>query len=343
LNATSYLGYMLTAPRVLRSERFDLPTLAPGWARVRIIYCGICGSDLSVFEGRRQVSYPLSLGHEFVAEVIATGERVEGLVLGQTVTSDLNFRCGACDHCKAGRSHLCRRGREDFFFSNRGFAELADIRADYLTKIEGPPEKHLALAEPLSCVSHAKQWVDPSPGERVLVVGAGGLGSCLAFSLFCQAIEFDIVDLLPGRLESIEPVIDPIGRAVTEAAGEYDAVFDMSGTELGLRTACERVRSGGRLCTMSHLDGYSSADFLLSALTRRDIAFKVSYINGNRETMKASARQLGQLWNSRWDPLLEVVPSEELQAAFDRRRASPFCQTLVKIGSAVADGRQASG
>ena len=59
----------------------------------------------------------------------------------------------------------------------RRFAELADIRADYVTKIEGPPEKHLALAEPLSCVSHAKQWVDPSPGERVLVVGAGGLGS----------------------------------------------------------------------------------------------------------------------------------------------------------------------
>lgn len=337
--AMSFAGYVLAAQRLLERKRFEAPELAPDRARVRVLYCGICGSDLSTFEGRRKINYPVSLGHEFIAEVTAVGERVEWLTPGETVTSDLNFRCGACDHCRAGRSHLCRRGHEDFFFSNRGFAEFVDIEASYLTKIAGPPEKHLALAEPLSCVSHAKRWVDPSPGERVLVVGAGGLGSCLAFALCCESIRFDLVEVIPERLESIASAIEPMGRAVTEAIGEYDAVFDLSGAESGLRTACEKVRSGGRLCTMSHLDGYSNADFLLAALTRRDIPFKVSYINGEQETMDAAARLLSRSWSRKWDPLLEVVPLGDLQTAFERRRGSPFCQTLIQVSSPVPHGR----
>lgn len=321
--------WMLEAPGELRQRRQSLTGLAPGYVRIRFLHCGICGSDLSTFEGRREIDYPVSLGHEFVAEVVAIGERVDGTAPGDFVTSDLNYRCGECDHCRAGRSHLCRRGGAGLF-SNRGFAEFADIDASYLTHLDAP-RKHLALTEPLSCVLHAKRWVDPAPGERVLVVGAGGLGSCLAFALFDESIEFEIIEALPDRLASIAAAVEPVGRAVTQADSEYDAVFDLSGSESGLRLACERVRSGGRLCTMSHLDGYSKADFLLAALTRRDVSFKVSYINGERETMEVAARLLAHSWDNRWDQVVEVVPFDDLQAAFERRRGSPWCQTLVEV------------
>lgn len=324
-----YSARLLIAPRTLRAERVELPRLAADRVRIRFLFCGICGSDLSMFEGRRRIDYPVSLGHEFVAEVVSVGEQVENTAPGEFVTSDLNYRCGTCDHCRAGRSHLCRRSG-DGLFSNRGFAELADIHAGYLTRLEAP-HRRLALTEPLSCVLHAKRWVDPVPSERVLVIGAGGLGSCLAFALYDASVSFEIFEIMPDRRAMIAPVVEPLGRAVASPEGEYDAVFDLSGAESGLRLACESVRSGGRLCTMSHLDGYSNADFLLAALTRRDIAFKVSYINGERATMDVAAQLLTRSWGSRWERLIEVVPLEHLQAAFEGRRTSPRCQTLVQV------------
>jgi L-iditol 2-dehydrogenase len=313
----------------------SLHTLPPRRVRVRFLCCGICGSDLSTFEGRREIDYPVSLGHEFVAEVVAVGEAVEGTAPGDFVTSDLNYRCCACDHCRAGRSHLCRR-RGDGLFSNRSFAEFADIDASYLTRLAGP-QRHFALTEPLSCVLHAKRWVRPTADERILVVGAGGLGSCLAFALCDESVGFEIVETLPRRRATIASAVEPVGRAVTRAEGEYDAVFDLSGSESGLRLACARVRSGGRLCTMSHLDGYSKADFLLAALTRRDIAFKVSFINGKRATMDTAAALLAKSWNSRWEQVIEVLPLDRLQSAFEARRHSPYCQTLVEVAAPVGD------
>ena len=89
-------------------RRHDEAELGPGDARIRFSYVGICGSDLSKFEGRRRLRYPVTMGHEFVATVEAVGEAVAGVSAGQVVTSDLNLRCGACDQCRARRSHPVR-------------------------------------------------------------------------------------------------------------------------------------------------------------------------------------------------------------------------------------------
>lgn len=300
--------------------------------RVQFRFCGICGSDLSKFEGRRSISYPESLGHEFVGEILAVGDGVDHLEPGDVVTSDLNFRCGRCDQCRLGRSHLCRDNQVGLF-TNRAFSQIGDFHVDYLLAIEGPPAAHLALAEPLSCVLHAKEWAAPRPGERILVLGAGGLGSCMAFALSQEdpKLEFSITDLASRRLSSVASAVGPKGAALVEPQGEYDVVFDLSGSESGLRTATERVKPGGRLCTMSHLDGYATADFLLGALTRRDVAFKVSYLNGEPRNLVRATRLLQRHWQPAWDALIEIVPLGELSAAFANRRDSDWCKTIVEI------------
>jgi threonine dehydrogenase-like Zn-dependent dehydrogenase len=323
--------YALTAPRTFRRRSRRLADLPEDWVRVRFLYCGLCGSDLSTFEGRRAVDYPVSLGHEFIAEVWEVGAAVKGLAPGDVVTSDLNYRCGACDQCRARRSHLCRVG-QSAAFSNRAFAQFGDLHAGYLLRIDGSPRKHLALSEPLSCVLHAKDWAAPQPGDRVLVVGAGGLGSCLAFALSSASrpVSFEITDHLPSRVQLIERAT-PLAHGIREPDGEYDVVFDLSGSESGLRSACAHTRPGGRLCTMSHLDGYSQAEFLLSALTRRDITFTVSYLNGERETLASAARALAQRWGEGWEDLLEVVPIASLRDAFATRRTTGRCKTVVEV------------
>jgi L-iditol 2-dehydrogenase len=324
--------WVLEGHRRLVDRRRSLGALGPDDVRVRFVYCGLCGSDLSKFEASTAVAYPMSLGHEFVAEVVAVGERVEHFRPGDVVTSDLNHRCGRCDQCLARRSHLCREAGARLF-TNRGFAELADLHVDYLLRVDGPPAAHLTLVEPLSCVLHAKAWAAPTAADRVLVLGAGGLGLCLAFafSQVQRSTPVEVTDLLATRLSLLGRAADPQVRAVSAAEGEYDVVFDLSGTEDGLRVATGSVRAGGTLCVLSHLVAESSGGFLLKALTRRDVTFKVSYLNGERANLERAAHMLTDGWGVAWQDALEVVAIDDLQAAFERRRASPACKTIIQI------------
>lgn len=329
-------GYVLSAPRLLTLEECVLPELSPDWVRLRFLYCGLCGSDLSHFAKRQGVSYPLSVGHEFVAEVVETGSEVELLQPGDAVTSDLNFRCGSCDHCLAGRSHLCRVGQQGLF-TNRGFSELGDFEASYLLRLNGPVHSHLALSEPLSCVLHAKQWANLRPGERVLVIGAGGIGLCMAFALCHQrpALEFEITDTMNERLSLIEGAISPIGRAIAEPDGEYDVVFDLSGTEDGLRAACHYARAGGRISSMSHPNGDQVSPFFVSAILRKDITFTASYLNGEPVLLQEAARLLEREWRPSWDRLIEILPLEQLQHAYEYRPTSPWCKTVIDVAGGI--------
>ena len=141
------------------------------------------------------------MGHEFVVTVNAVGESGAEVLAQQAVTSDLNFRCGTCDQCRVGRSHLCAQGQIGWF-SNRGLASTADISSSYLLPISAPIGPQFALAEPLSCVLHAKPWATPAPSDRVLIVGAGSLGLCLAFAMTCDHNSplFQVIDVDADRL-----------------------------------------------------------------------------------------------------------------------------------------------
>lgn len=333
---TTSRGYVLAGPGSLRIEERVLPKLPSDWVRLRYLYCGLCGSDLSHFAGRPGVSYPMSVGHEFIAEVVETGSDVAMLAPGDKVTSDLNFRCGSCDYCLAGRSHLCREGQQGLF-TNRAFSELGDIEASYLLRLNGPVGRHLALSEPLSCVLHAKRWAALGSGERILVIGAGGIGLCMAFALCHQRpmFNFEITDLMADRLSSIESAISPVGRCVSSPDGDYDVVFDLSGTEEGLRTACAHARGGGRICSMSHPNGSEVSPFLVSMILRKDITFTVSYLNGEPVLLQEAARLLEREWTPSWDGSIEVLPVEQLQHAYEYRPTSPWCKTVIDVGSGV--------
>jgi threonine dehydrogenase-like Zn-dependent dehydrogenase len=325
-------SYFLTGPHTLESRPWEPAVLPADWARVRFRFCGLCGSDLSMFEGRQTISYPTAVGHEFIAEVVECGEAVDRLSPGDLVTSDLNYRCGRCEPCLTGRSHLCDEGQIGLF-SNRGFAGLGDIHESYLLRVDAPLAPHLALAEPLSCVLHGESWANLRASDEVLVVGAGGMGSCMAFAL-CnreQPVPFDITDEMPSRLSLIAGAVDPIGTAVPAPRGEYDVVFDLSGSESGLRMACERVKRGGKVCSLSHLEGYTNGEFLLPTLTPRDATFTVTYLNGELENLQRAATMLGTGWGPRWDAIIEIVPLRRLPEAYQGRRQSSWCKTMIQI------------
>lgn len=325
---TSY--WSLTGPRQFDLASSEIRIETDTTVLLRFVACGLCGSDLSTYEGRRQSPYPISLGHEFVAVVEQAGDAAT-FTRGDIVVSDLNYRCGQCSQCQRGMSHLCETGQRGGF-SNRAFGTYAVIESAYLTRVpSGEPRLEYSLAEPLSCVRHAFLHGDLRGTERVLMIGAGSLGLCMAMVMEEAEQCFDFLEIQSERAARLNQVCSWASN-INTVQGEYDVVFDLSGSLAGLRMATESVRRGGRLVSMSHLDGYGDADFLLAALTRKDVWFIVSYLNGDEAPMARALDVIDKVWSESWNTLLSEKPLSDVPSTFASRRSEAANKTIFLIG-----------
>src|SRR5271166_5389700 len=124
---------LLRAPK-LPLERSEIPMPAPGreQVRIRVSACGVCRTDLHVFDGELEHSkLPLVLGHEIVGRVDALGEEVDRFQIGDRVGVPwLGWTCGQCKYCLSGRENLCPRARFTGYQIDGGYAEytVADAR-----------------------------------------------------------------------------------------------------------------------------------------------------------------------------------------------------------------------
>lgn len=121
---------ILVNERKFEKTEFTLDNLENNYVRVKNIYCGICGGDISAYNGKRK-RYPVSLGHEGIGEVIYS--KHSAFKIGDIVITDFNYRCGVCKFCK-NESHLCDKN-DIQLFSNRMFSSHSDIHFSYLEKI----------------------------------------------------------------------------------------------------------------------------------------------------------------------------------------------------------------
>jgi threonine dehydrogenase-like Zn-dependent dehydrogenase len=131
----------------------EIPTPKPGKDElvIKMLACGICGTDRHILLGEHPAAMPLVLGHEFGGEVTAVGEGVDFKV-GDLVSVDPNIVCGKCDHCLAKRTAHCRNLAALGVTLNGGFAEyvlLPKSQAYLVPKNLNP--LYLGLVEPLAC------------------------------------------------------------------------------------------------------------------------------------------------------------------------------------------------
>ncbi|MEN6304433.1 MAG: alcohol dehydrogenase catalytic domain-containing protein, partial [Armatimonadia bacterium] len=207
----------------LRVEEVPRPELTdPCHAMVRVRSVGICGSDLHFYtEGRIGdfiVEEPLILGHEAAGEVIAVGEAVTCLQVGDRVAIEPGYPDRTCRLCKQGRYNLC----ESVTFLatppvDGAFCEYLSWPADFLYKLpEALSLDEGAMIEPLSVGLHAVRMAAVSPGQSVAVFGAGPVGlATLQAALAAGATTAVVVDSVPYRLEAARS----LGATHTLAAG----------------------------------------------------------------------------------------------------------------------------
>ena len=133
---------------------------------VDVVAAGICGSDLHM----RTLGIQVTFGHEFSGRLgDGTAVAVQPLV-----------HCGTCDRCEAGQSHICRESGGTMYGIARDGGMADQVRVDPSCLVSLPDGLSVAdacLVEPLAVAQHACNGVDVEAGQRVLVIGAGGLGA----------------------------------------------------------------------------------------------------------------------------------------------------------------------
>jgi L-iditol 2-dehydrogenase len=263
---------LLSDYRKLELVSLDRPDIGPNDVLVRVVACGICGSDVHGYDGSsgRRVP-PIVMGHEAAGVVAEVGADVHRARVGDRVTFDSTISCGRCDQCRRNEVNLCRHRRVlgvscGEYRQHGAFAEFVAVPQHVVHPL--PPDlpfEQAALIEPVSVALHAVSRLQVVPGETAVVVGSGMIGLLVIQSLRVAGCrEVLAVDLDASRLElasnlgataTINAKQTDEVRAVMELSGGQGADFavEVVGNAAGLATAIGCVRRGGRIGLVGNL------------------------------------------------------------------------------------------
>ena len=168
------------AGKSLEPFQYELPELGPEELDIKVHYCGICHSDLSMLNNEwGMTQYPFVPGHEIVGEVVRVGKEVAHLAVGDKVGLGWNAAsCMHCNQCMGGDHHLCGEVQGTIVGRHGGFADT--VRCHWSWAISLPEKVDLQKAGPLFCggitVFNPIILSGVQPTDKVGVIGIGGLG-----------------------------------------------------------------------------------------------------------------------------------------------------------------------
>jgi threonine dehydrogenase-like Zn-dependent dehydrogenase len=184
-------------PRWILHKNLTRPKTGPSQVLIKVGACGICGSDVNMYEKdvdgyiafSSQCSFPVIIGHEFSGEIVKIGKDVKKFKVGELVTAETIRWCGTCDNCRSGNFNQCAH------FTQMGFetgtdgalAEYIAVDEKYCYSLESLKEIYKtkkeifeagSLVEPAAVAYEGMYTVGKgfNPGEHVVVFGAGCIG-----------------------------------------------------------------------------------------------------------------------------------------------------------------------
>jgi len=275
--------------RPLSIETVTLDPPGPGELLVKVRAAGLCHSDLSVIDGSRPRVMPMVLGHEAAGEVLAVGDDVHDIAVGDQVVFAFVPACGHCAYCAEGRAALCEPGARantagtllsgarrwhgdapelHHHLGVSAFAEATVVSARSAVRIEpsadGQPLAWTTAAlfgcAVLTGVGAIVNTARVAPGDSVAIFGLGGVGlAALLGAAAAGAHPLVAVDMLPAKLE----LARQLGATHTVLATDADAVaqiraatgggahhaIESAGSERALAAAYAATRRGGTTIT----------------------------------------------------------------------------------------------
>jgi threonine 3-dehydrogenase len=242
------------------------PETGPGDVLIKVLRTGICGTDLHIrkWDGWAQqtIRTPMTIGHEFVGEVVSVGSTVADIAVGDLVSGEGHLVCGKCRNCLAGRRHLCRNTIGLGVNRDGAFAEYVALPASNVWVHRVPVDLDVAaIFDPFGNAVHTALSF-PLVGEDVLVTGAGPIGiMAAAVAKHAGARNVMITDVSPYRLDLARKVGATLALDVSEhsiAEGQqklglregFDVGLEMSGRPEALRDMIANLTHGGKIAML---------------------------------------------------------------------------------------------
>ncbi|GAO07755.1 L-threonine 3-dehydrogenase [Streptomyces lydicamycinicus] len=242
------------------------PAIGPGDVLIKVLRTGICGTDLHIraWDGwaQKTLTTPLTIGHEFVGEVVETGRDVADIKAGDLVSGEGHLVCGKCRNCLAGRRHLCRATVGLGVGRDGAFAEYVALPASNVWVHRVPVDLDIAAVfDPFGNAVHTALSF-PLVGEDVLITGAGPIGiMAAAVARHAGARNVMITDVSEARLALARKVGVSLALNVAEATiadGQrelglregFDIGLEMSGRPEAMCDMIANMTHGGRIAVL---------------------------------------------------------------------------------------------
>jgi len=251
---------VLKGPKDLSIEDVQKPVPGYGEVLVRVRATAICGTDISIYEGKTKVDYPRTLGHESAGEVVELGEGVKSLKVGDKIAMSPTSYCGVCLDCLRGDTNICKNGGLFGREFDGTFAEYVGLNENRAFKL--PDSMSCVDATTfalLTTVVYAQRKVHIFPNSSVVVIGEGNAGlmhskisklkgadPVIGVDIKESEWKLDIAKSLYGADYVLsENVIEKVDE-LTEGKGA-DFVIECAGKAVTWNLATELVRPGGTI------------------------------------------------------------------------------------------------
>ena len=228
--------------------------------RIKVAYCGICGTDLHAYHGAmdKRISNHRVIGHEMSGTIDKTGSSVQGWEAGEPVVVRPLKSCGECPSCKRGFAHICQNLKFLGLDTDGAFQEYWTVPANTLHKVpDGVSLKHAALIEPLAVACHDVKRSRLARGEDVLVIGGGPIGILIALVARHAGGNVVVSEINESRLEMAQQLgfitVNPMQENVSERIYSMtngkgaDVIFEVSGSQSGIDTMTEAAATRARI------------------------------------------------------------------------------------------------
>ncbi|HEX8510141.1 MAG TPA: zinc-binding alcohol dehydrogenase family protein [Propionibacteriaceae bacterium] len=312
----------ISSPGQVELADLPMPEPAPGEALLRVRYAGVCGSDLQTFTGNQPfATYPRIPGHEFSAEIIKINGEAPDLKQGMLVTGNPYFNCSSCSPCRRGLVNCCESNETMGVHRDGAFREYFTLPIERVYPGESLSAEQLAMIEPFSIGFHAATQAKVSPGDRVLVLGAGAIGIFALLSAKLMGASVWIADILPSRLEVAQKMgadgtilltevkdIERTARELTDNNG-FDVALEATGVPESFLNAMAASMYGGRIALIGN--------------GKREVSFNQSLIVKKQLTIVGSRNSLDA-----FKPLIKHVAAGDVNIEGMHTATYPFPQTI---------------
>ncbi len=313
-------------------QTVPVPQIGPCDVLVKVRATTICGTDLHIYRwdpwAQSRIRPPMVFGHEFAGDIVAIGDEVTTVKIGDFISGETHIICGHCYPCRTGQYHICRNVKIVGVDRPGCFAEYVAIPASNAWRNDPQLDAAVAAAqEPFGNAVHTALSTDLAT-KTVLVTGCGPIGLfAIGIARAAGAWQIFATDINPGRLEmaramgATHPIAaqdDVVAEIMAATNGDgVDVLLEMSGNATAINQGFKCLRYGGYAALLG-LPGRPLDNFDLA----NHIVFKGATIYG------VSGRKMYETWyqtraligEGRVDirPIItHRMPLEDFQQAFD--------------------------